>query len=94
MDCTKVGFSRQLVMVSLAYQHRALPLLWTWLDYAKGHSLTATQVQLLSRLRDWLPAEAKVAFVGDCEFGRCWLQEELTFWGWGYALRQSRQNRV
>jgi hypothetical protein len=94
MDCTKVGFSRQLVMVSLAYQHRALPVVWTWLDYAKGHSLTATQVQLLSNVRDWLPAEANVAFVGDCEFGRCWLQEELTFWGWTYALRQSRQNRV
>jgi hypothetical protein len=94
MDCTKVGFSSQLVMLSVAYQHRALPLLWTWLDYAKGHSLTATQVNLLSTLRQWLPEGANVAFVGDCEFGRCWLQEELNFWEWSYALRQSRQNRV
>lgn len=94
LDSTKVGFSAQLVMVSLAYQGRALPLIWTWLPYRRGHSLTATQVELLSTLRTWLPAHAQVAFVGDTEFGRCWLLEELDHWGWQYALRQSRNNRV
>ena len=94
MDSTKVGFSAQLVMVSLAYRGRALPLVWTWLPYPKGHSLTATQIDLLSILRTWMPAQAQVAFVGDTEFGRCWLLEELDYWGWQYALRQSRQNRV
>ncbi len=94
MDCTKVGFSAQLVMVSLAYQGRALPLIWIWLPYPKGHSLTATQVEVLSTLRAWLPADADVAFVGDSEFGRCGVQEELNFWGWSYVLRQSSQNCV
>jgi hypothetical protein len=94
MDCTKVGFSAQLVMVSLAYQGRALPLIWTWLPYPTGHSLTATQVEVLSRVREWLPADAQVVFVGDSEFGRCWLQEELNYWGWSYVLRQSSQNCV
>lgn len=94
IDSTKVGFAAQLVMVSLAYQGRALPLIWTWLDYPKGHSLTATQVALLSTLRTWLPGQAQVALVGDSEYGRCWLQEELNFWGWQYALRQSSHNRV
>ena len=94
MDSTKVGFSAQLVMVSLAYQGRALPLIWTWLPYPKGHSLTATQVELLSTLRTWLPEQAEVAFVGDTEFGRCWLLEELNHWGWRYALRQSSANRI
>src|SRR5258708_5215410 len=86
MDSTKVGFCSQLVMVSLAYQGRALPLIWTWLPYPKGHSLTATQVELLSTLRTWLPDAAQVAFVGDTEFRRCWLLEELDYWGWQYAL--------
>jgi hypothetical protein len=94
IDSTKVGFAAQLVMVSVAYQGRALPLIWTWLDYPKGHSLTATQVELLSTLRCWLPEQATVALVGDSEYGRCWLQEELNFWGWTYALRQSSRNRV
>jgi len=94
IDSTKVGFAAQLVLVSLAYRGRALPLIWTWLDYPKGHSLTATQVALLSTLRAWLPEQAQVALVGDSEYGRCWLQEELNFWGWQYALRQSSHNRV
>jgi len=94
MDSTKVGFSAQLVMVSLAYQGRALPLIWTWLPYAKGHSLTATQVELLSALRPWLPVQAQVVLLGDTEFGRCWLLEELKYWNWGFVLRQSRHNRV
>lgn len=94
MDSTKVGFSRQLLMVSLAYQGRALPLIWTWLDYPKGHSLTVTQVELLSVLQTWIPEGASVALVGDTEFGRCWLLEELTYWGWQFALRQSSRNRV
>jgi hypothetical protein len=94
IDSTKVGFAAQLVMVSVAYRGRALPLIWTWLEYPKGHSLTATQVDLLSTLRNWLPEQAQVALVGDSEYGRCWLQEELNFWGWQYALRQSSRNRV
>lgn len=94
MDSTKVGFSAQLVMVSIAYQGRALPLIWTWLPYAKGHSLTATQVELLSDLRAWLPEQSRVVLLGDTEFGRCWLLEELKYWGWDYVLRQSRNNLV
>lgn len=94
IDSTKMGFAAQLVMVSLAYRGRALPLIWTWLEYPKGYSLTATQVELLSALRDWLPPQAQMALVGDSEYGRCWLQEELNFWGWQYALRQSSRNAV
>jgi hypothetical protein len=94
MDSTKVGFSAQLVMVSIAYQGRALPLMWTWLPYAKGHSLTQTQVELLSALRRYVPNHASVVLLGDTEFGRCWLLEELKHWGWDFVLRQSRHNRV
>jgi hypothetical protein len=94
MDSTKVGFSAQLVMISIAYQGRALPLIWTWLPYAKGHSLTQTQVELLSALRSYMPSHASVVLLGDTEFGRCWLLEELKYWGWDYVLRQSRNNLV
>jgi hypothetical protein len=94
IDSTKVGFRAQLMMVSVAYQGRALPITWTWVGHAKGHSLTASQVALVERVRGWLPAAARVALVGDSEFGRCWLLEELKYWGWQYALRQSPHNSV
>jgi hypothetical protein len=94
IDSTKVGFRAQLMMVSVAYEGRALPIAWTWVAYAKGHSQTATQVALLTRVREWVPEGATVAVVGDSEFGRCWLLEELAYWDWQYALRQSPRNHV
>ena len=33
MDGTKIGFGHQLLMVSLAYRHRAVPIAWTWIPY-------------------------------------------------------------
>jgi hypothetical protein len=38
VDGTKVGFAHQLLIVSLAYRKRAIPIAWTWVNYAKGHS--------------------------------------------------------
>ena len=30
IDGTQVGFGQQMIMVSAAYHHRALPIAWTW----------------------------------------------------------------
>jgi hypothetical protein len=41
-----------------------------------------------------VPSHASLVVLGDTEFERCWLLEELKHWGWDYVLRQSRNNRV
>jgi hypothetical protein len=94
IDATKVAFGFRLVMVSVAYQRRSLPIAWTWLAGSRGHSSTATQVKLLDTLRRLLPPRARVSVVGDCEFGHRLLIEYLRFWGWDYALRQPSDNLV
>jgi hypothetical protein len=38
VDGTKVGFGHQLLMVSLAYRRRSVPIAWTWVKYVRGHS--------------------------------------------------------
>jgi hypothetical protein len=38
VDGTKVGFGHQLLMVSLAYRKRAIPIAWTWIKHVRGHS--------------------------------------------------------
>ena len=38
VDGTKVGFGYQLLMVSLAYRKRAIPIVWTWVKHVRGHS--------------------------------------------------------
>ena len=47
VDGSKVGFGHQLLMVAICYRRRAIPLAWTWIKGAKGHSAAAKQVALL-----------------------------------------------
>jgi hypothetical protein len=69
IDASKVAFGFRLVMVSLAYQRRSLPIAWTWLLGSRGHSSTATQVKLLAYVRCLLPKGVRVSVVGDSELG-------------------------
>jgi hypothetical protein len=94
IDATKVAFGYRLLMVSLAYQRRSLPVAWTWLLGSRGHSSTATQVKLLADVARLLPPACRVTLVGDCEFSTSLLIENLRFWGWDYALRQAGDHLV
>jgi hypothetical protein len=47
IDCSKVCAGHQLLIVGIAYRRRALPLAWTWVCCAKGHSSTRKQIALL-----------------------------------------------
>ena len=88
IDSSKIGFGQQLLRVSLAYGRRSLPIAWRWIPYKRGHSTTAQQLALLRIVKGLLPTEVHASLVGDCEFGRPLLLEELDRWGWQYALRQ------
>jgi len=94
IDASKVAFGFRLVMVSLAYRRRSLPIAWTWALGSRGHTTTAVQVKLLAYVARWLPPGARVTLVGDCEFGHPLLIENLRFWKWDYALRQPGDHRV
>ena len=63
MDTTKVAFGFRLVMVSLAYHRRSLPIAWTWALGSRGHTTTAVQVKLLAYVNGLLPPSTVVTFV-------------------------------
>jgi hypothetical protein len=86
IDATKIAQNHQLLMVALAYRRRALPIAWTWIRSAKGHSSGSKQMTLLTYVRQLVPDKVKVSLVGDSEFTP--LQGLLDSWGWFYALRQ------
>lgn len=94
IDSSRVGFGHRLLMVTLCYRRRTLPLVWTWIPHKQGHSQTRTQLALLREVKAWLPCTVKVVLLGDSEFGRTLLLEELDVWGWQYVLRQSGHNLV
>ncbi|MBK8419455.1 hypothetical protein [Candidatus Villigracilis saccharophilus] len=57
VDGTKVGFGHQLLMVSLAYRKRAVPIAWSWVKHVRGHSTGKQQVRLLKYVRSLLPKD-------------------------------------
>jgi len=94
VDSTKVGFGHQLLMVSLAYRKRAIPIAWTWVKHVRGHSSALKQLALLNYVRKLLPDGAAVFLVGDCEFGSVEALKWLAQWHWFYVLRQKSDTCV
>lgn len=94
VDGTKVGFGHQLLMVSLAYRKRAIPIAWTWVKQVKGHSSAWKQLALLAYVRKLIPSGSAVFLVGDCEFGSVAVLRQLDRWHWWYVLRQKQDTGV
>jgi len=90
VDGSKVGPWHQLLLVSLAYRHRSLPIAWMWVrtPQHKGRSSAARQLALLDYVRRLLPEDAQVLLVGDQEFGAIEVLQQLDQWHWKYVLRQ------
>jgi hypothetical protein len=94
VDGTKVGFGHQLLLVSLAYRRRAIPIAWTWIKHVKGHSGAFKQLALLNYVRSLLPRGIGVFLVGDCEFGSVEVLKWLDRQPWFYVLRQKSDTGV
>lgn len=88
VDGTKIGFGYQLLMVSLAYRHRAVPIAWSWVRQVRGHSSAVKQIALLKYARSLIPQTTPVFLVGDSEFGSMAVLQQLKQWHWFFALRQ------
>ena len=93
-DGTKVGFNHQLLMIAIAYRRRALPIAWTWVRCAKGHSSARKQSALLAYVRRLVPKDVPVSLVGDSEFGTVPVIRQLEKWQWDYVLRQKASHQV
>lgn len=93
-DGTKIGFGHQLLIISLAYRRRAIPLVWTWMRCTKGHSSASKQLALLGYVYRLIPPGLRVVLVGDSEFGAVEVMRQLEAWRWGYVLRQKANNQI
>lgn len=88
VDGTKIGFGHQLLMVSLAYRRRAVPIAWSWVRHVRGHSSGKQQISLLKYVNSLIPQKAPVFLVGDSEFGSIAVLQQLEQWRWFFVLRQ------
>ncbi len=88
IDSTKVSANHRQLMVAVAYHRRALPIMWEWVTYPRGHCTLKVQLALLKHVQALIPAGIRVSLVGDGEFNHPVLMEALDLWKWDYALRQ------
>ena len=93
-DSSSVGRGCATLMASVLYRKRALPLAWTVKKGKKGHFSSADHRMLLGRVRELVPDEAEVIFLGDGEFDSVGLQRELDEGGFHYVCRTSVSTRV
>lgn len=93
-DGSRVAFHHQLLLISVAYRRRAVPIAWTWIPHARGHSSAWRQLALLTYVHGLLPPDTPVSLVGDTEFEAMEVQNQADAWGWDYVLRQKPNNQV
>jgi len=87
LDGTVAGRGCVVLMASLVYQRRAIPLLWTVVKGKKGHLPEALHCALIGRLREVIPADATVVLLGDGEFDGVELQSTIRAAHWEYVCR-------
>lgn len=94
IDCTKVGFNHQVMVVAIAYRKRALPLAWSVHPWGKGTVASEEQIALLVQVQSLLPPESEVWLTGDSGFQFVPLLRWLRTQGWHFVIRQSGNNLV
>jgi Transposase DDE domain len=86
MDQTKISDGYEMLMVSVRFGKRAIPILWDVVKTSGGIGFLV-QKQLLDRIIPWIPIGKKVRLHGDRFYGTPDLIDYCATQHWGYRLR-------
>lgn len=86
MDRTDIRQEKSILMLAVAFKHRALPLAWQVLPF--GGTGEALQLSLLQTIAPYLPAvsQKRISFFGDSEFRAVALQRYCRQHQWGWQV--------
>lgn len=87
IDGSTAGRGCMVLMFSVIYKKRAIPIVWHVVKAKKGHLPEDTHRELLSRLAPMVPADCRITLVGDGEYDGCGWQADILALGWNYVLR-------
>jgi len=90
IDGSTVGKGCMCLMFSIVYKGRSIPLIWNVVKKKKGHFKQTEHVNLLIRLKNIIPPNARVTILGDGEFDGTKWQEKIQFYDWQYVLRTAK----
>jgi hypothetical protein len=86
LDQTKACDRHQILMLSVRWGERALPLAWR-VEETEGAIGFATQQELLAVVAEWLPADQTVVLLADRFYGTPAMIRWCCDRGWDYRLR-------
>jgi len=87
IDGSRAGQGCMVLMFSVIYKNRAIPVVWHVLKAKKGHLPEQAHRDLLKRLAEIVPPNVEVSIVGDGEYDGCDWQADILERGWNYVLR-------
>ena len=93
IDQTSIKDKHGIVMISVRYGNRSLPL--SWLDKAgKGNIRFSTYKSILDNIYDLIPKDKEVILMGDRFYGCCDLISYCQSHEWDYRLRLKESFKV
>lgn len=93
-DGSALGRGCAVLMASVIYSKRALPLAWLVKRGKKGHFSAEDHLWLFEQVRALIPEQTDVIFLGDGEFDSVALQRTLERAGWHYVCRTASSTLV
>lgn len=87
IDRVQIKRRQNVLMMSVHYRKRAIPLAWICLDYGNGHSQLRHWQELLDYLETLLDDDQMVVILADREFGSVDRLRYVEKKRWQYAIR-------
>lgn len=87
IDGSVVGRGCIVLMVSMIFKGRSLPVTWLVVKGKKGHLPQSSHLELLNSLQAIVPGDKKIVILGDGEFDSIALQQDVENYGWEYSCR-------
>jgi len=94
IDGSTGGGGCMILMFSVIYKQRAIPVIWHVVKSKKGHLPESAHRDLLARLSEIVPQGSRVSIVGDGEYDGCDWQRDIAELGWQYVLRTGSSQLV
>ena len=94
MDGSPVGHGCRTLMLSVLYKKRALPLAWLVSQGNKGHFSEGDHITLIEKVKEIIPEDADVMFLGDGEFDGVNLLAKIDSYNWKYVCRTAKDTII
>lgn len=94
MDGSSVGRGCRILMLSVVYKKRALPLSWLVAQGSKGCFSEENHITLIEQVKEIVPQDADVMFLGDGEFDGINLQAKVDSYNWKYVCRTAKDTII